>query len=64
MEYQYRPTDMMGADMDLVLAIHHLKLAHPFAVKSRHVYVHQDWERKEKIVTSTTQKEHDQGEET
>ena len=42
MNYPYRPTDMMGADIDLVLAIHYLKSKLITAINCRHVYGHQD----------------------
>ena len=46
MNYPYRPTDMMGADIDLFLAIHHLKLKLTTTINCRHVYGHQDQGRK------------------
>ena len=38
MNYSYRPTDMMGADIDLVLVIHHLKSKLTTIINCRHVY--------------------------
>jgi hypothetical protein len=42
------PADMMKADADLVLAIHHLKSTLPFPVKCQHVYGHQDSKKRKK----------------
>ena len=38
MHYPRRPTDMLGADMDLVLVIHHLKSTLTTTVNCQHVY--------------------------
>ena len=42
MNYPYRPTDMIEADKDLLLAIHHLKSTLTTTINCRHVYGHQD----------------------
>ena len=42
MNYSYRSTDMMGADKDLILAIHHLKSTLTTTINCRHVYGHHD----------------------
>ena len=42
MNFPYRPTDMMGADTDLVLAIHYLKSKLTTTINCQHVYGHQD----------------------
>ena len=42
MHYPCRPTDMLGADMDFVLAIHHLKSTLTTTVHCQHVCGHQD----------------------
>ena len=42
MNYPYRPTDMIGADKDLVLAIHHLKSTLTTTINCQHIYGHQD----------------------
>ena len=46
MNFPYRPANMMGADTDLVLAIHYLKLKLTTTINCRHVYGHQDRGRK------------------
>ena len=46
MEHPYRTVDMMGSDMNLVLAIHQVESRLSFAVKCRHVYRHQDQNRR------------------
>ena len=48
---------MMGADMDLVLAINHVKSTLPFAVKCRHAYGNQDQNRKDTGVNTPAQKD-------